>query len=220
MSLALFAPVLEGVQELRIHSCQASQVLGVYLICLLLVGIDEPKFAGVGHQYLVATLLSYPAHPGGWVPASTAMRIGGSSEAKRRLRASGVVRSLPSSITSPLCWSMRQRGRSTCRRGPIRLSCLVAVCYHPLWADPPSILGVRARRTVADPKGTAYLGGRPSHLIFLELCKVEVQLRRIPLPRTRVNKDIRKGRGCFEPRPSATFADHYFFCTLVVLTSP
>jgi hypothetical protein len=22
------------------------------------------------------------------------------------------------------------------------------------------------------------------------------------------------------PRPSATFADHYFFCTLVVLTSP
>jgi hypothetical protein len=65
MSLALFAPVLEGVQELRIHSCQASQVLGVYLICLLLVGIDEPKFAGVGHQYLVATLLSYPAHPGG-----------------------------------------------------------------------------------------------------------------------------------------------------------
>src|SRR5215210_8473333 len=27
----------------------------------------------------------------------------------------------------------------------------------------------RARRTFADPKGTAYLGGRPSHLIFGEL---------------------------------------------------
>ena len=30
-------------------------------------------------------------------------------------------------------------------------------------------LGVKARLTVADPKGTAYLGGRPSHLIFREL---------------------------------------------------
>ena len=35
---------------------------------------------------------------GEWVPVSMAMRIGGSSEAKRRLRASGVVASLPSSI--------------------------------------------------------------------------------------------------------------------------
>jgi hypothetical protein len=24
-----------------------------------------------------------------------------------------------------------------------------------MWADPPSIMGVRARRTLADPKGTA-----------------------------------------------------------------
>ena len=57
MGLALFAPVLEWVQQLRIQSCQASQVLGVDLVGLALVGVDEPQFAGVGHQHLVTTLL-------------------------------------------------------------------------------------------------------------------------------------------------------------------
>src|SRR5215210_1742952 len=32
MGLGVFAPMFEWVQELRVHSCQASQVLGVYLI--------------------------------------------------------------------------------------------------------------------------------------------------------------------------------------------
>jgi hypothetical protein len=50
------------------------------------------------------TLLTH----GEWVPASIAMRKG-CSEEKRRLKASGLVRSLPSSATSPLCWSMRHR---------------------------------------------------------------------------------------------------------------
>jgi hypothetical protein len=36
MSLGLFAPMLYGVEELRIHSCQASQILGVDLIGLAL----------------------------------------------------------------------------------------------------------------------------------------------------------------------------------------
>jgi hypothetical protein len=36
MGLALLAPVLERVQELRIQTRQASQVLGVYFICLAL----------------------------------------------------------------------------------------------------------------------------------------------------------------------------------------
>jgi hypothetical protein len=56
MGLALFAPVLELVQELRVHSSQASQVLGVDLVRFSLVGIDEPQLAGIGHQRLVATL--------------------------------------------------------------------------------------------------------------------------------------------------------------------
>jgi len=53
------------------------------------------------------------------------------------------------------------------------------------------------------------------------------ELPRIPIPRTPVNKGMKKGRDCFELRPSATFAYHYyfffsffFFCTLVGLTSP
>src|SRR5215212_2113486 len=45
---------------------------------------------------------------GEWVPTSIAI-LSAYSESKRRLRASGVVRSLPSSMTSPLSVSMRQR---------------------------------------------------------------------------------------------------------------
>jgi hypothetical protein len=45
---------------------------------------------------------------GEWVPASMAMRIG-RSEQKRRSKASGLVLSLLSSITSPLWVSMRHR---------------------------------------------------------------------------------------------------------------
>ena len=63
MGLGVFAPMLERVQELRIKTRQASQVLGVYLTRLALVGIDEPQFAGIGHQHLVAAFLEHPAHP-------------------------------------------------------------------------------------------------------------------------------------------------------------
>jgi hypothetical protein len=87
----------------------------------------------------------------------------GCSEVKRRLKASGVVRSLPSSITSPLSESRRQRGRSSCRLCPIRLSSLDALCYQPLRADPPSILGVRARQTLQTLR-VLRMGVRPSHL--------------------------------------------------------
>src|SRR5215218_8962426 len=66
MSLALFSPVLERVQELRIQTRQASQVLGVYLVGLALVGVDQPRLARIGYQHLVATLLlEYSANPGG-----------------------------------------------------------------------------------------------------------------------------------------------------------
>jgi hypothetical protein len=57
MSLGVFAPVLERVQELRIEARQAGEVLGVGLIRLSLVGVDEPEFSGIGHQHLVAALL-------------------------------------------------------------------------------------------------------------------------------------------------------------------
>src|SRR5215216_6777668 len=70
--------------------------------------------------------------------------------------------------------------------------------------------GVRARIAFADPKGTAYLGGRPSHLIFGELRKSEVQLLRIPLPRTPVDKDKKEG-----PQPSWTQDPSHTLLTLV-----
>ena len=54
MGLRVFASMFEWVQELRVHSSQASQILGIDLIGLAFVGIDEPQFAGVGNEYLVA----------------------------------------------------------------------------------------------------------------------------------------------------------------------
>jgi hypothetical protein len=64
VGLGIFAPVLERVQQLRIEACQAAQVLGICLVGLSLVGVDESQFASVGHQHLVAQLLEHPARPG------------------------------------------------------------------------------------------------------------------------------------------------------------
>ena len=78
-----------------------------------------------------------------------------------------MVRSLPSSITSPLCCV--DEAQVGVLVAEIQSGChlwLVFATIHggpillPYWA-------VRARLTFADPKGTAY-GGRPSHLIFRE----------------------------------------------------
>src|SRR5215208_25854 len=64
VSLGVFAPMFEWVQQLRVHSCQASEVLSVDLIRFTLVSVDEPQLPGVGHQHLVAALLKHPARPG------------------------------------------------------------------------------------------------------------------------------------------------------------
>jgi hypothetical protein len=79
MGLALFAPVLERIQQLRVQARQSGQVLGVYLVGLSLVGVDQSQLAGVGNQYLVATLLKQPANPGRMGP-------GFYSDAQRGLR--------------------------------------------------------------------------------------------------------------------------------------
>src|SRR5215203_3166066 len=107
-----------------------------------------------------------------WVPVSMAMRMD-SSEAKRRSKAWGLVRNLPSSTTSPLCWSMRHRWEYLSpRSNPAIIS---GRCLLPsMWADPPFQSGPsRARRTLADLR-VLRMGGRPSHLIFLEPRKMEV----------------------------------------------
>jgi hypothetical protein len=57
MCLGAFAPVLERAEQFRIQASQACQVLGIDLLVLFLVGVDEPKLASIGHQYLMAAPL-------------------------------------------------------------------------------------------------------------------------------------------------------------------
>jgi hypothetical protein len=64
MGLGVFASVLYWVEQLRIEACQPSQVLGIHLVGLAPVGVDEPQFASVSDQDLMATLLQEPANPG------------------------------------------------------------------------------------------------------------------------------------------------------------
>src|SRR5829696_412730 len=114
-----------------------------------------------------------------WVPVSMAMRMD-SSEAKRRSKAWGLVRNLPSSTTSPLCWSMRHRWEYLSPRSnpAVAFGCALLTSmvgrssFHFGRQSPPN--------SCRPSKGTAY-GGRPSHPIFLELRKGE--LLRIHLPK-------------------------------------
>jgi hypothetical protein len=64
MSLGVFTAVLERIQQPGVQTRQASQILGVYLVGLALVCVDEPQLPGIGHKHLVATLLEYSANPG------------------------------------------------------------------------------------------------------------------------------------------------------------
>jgi hypothetical protein len=64
MGLGIFAPMFEWVQQLRVETRQASKVLGIDLVGLALVSVNEPQFAGIGYQDLVTTLLEYTANPG------------------------------------------------------------------------------------------------------------------------------------------------------------
>src|SRR3712207_3469360 len=63
MGLGVLTAVFEWVEQFRIHSCEASEILSIYLVGLALVGVDEPYLAGIGHQNLVSTLLEHPTHP-------------------------------------------------------------------------------------------------------------------------------------------------------------
>jgi hypothetical protein len=57
VGLGVFAPMLERIEQFRIQTCHTSEVLGVDLIRLTLIGVDELEFAGIGHQDLVAAPL-------------------------------------------------------------------------------------------------------------------------------------------------------------------
>ena len=64
MGLALFASVLEWIEQLRVQTCQTSQILGVYLVALAFVSVDQSQLTSIGHKDLVAALLQEPAYPG------------------------------------------------------------------------------------------------------------------------------------------------------------
>src|SRR5215216_4212919 len=107
---------------------------------------------------------------GEWVPTSMAI-LREYSESKRCLRLSGVVRSLPSSMTSPLSVSIRHRWLYLSPRSSPAVisgrSLLPSVMGRFLL--PLSLYG--ARTYCADPHAGYCAGDRPSHLIFGELRK-------------------------------------------------
>jgi hypothetical protein len=59
--------------------------------------------------------------------------------------------------------------------------------------------GPKARQPLQTLIRVLRMGGRPSHLIFVELRKAEV--RRMPLPRTPVNKGKKEDRGVVPRSP-------------------
>jgi hypothetical protein len=138
----------------------AREVLGVELVGFALTAIDEPQLPGVSDQNLVATLFlraNDSPREGEWVPTSMAT-LREYSESKRCLRASGVLRSLPSSMTSPLC--RHRSGTDGCIfvteiQPGCNLWLLPATIRHgPL---PPSVEPIWSSYIFADPhtQGTA-----------------------------------------------------------------
>src|SRR3712207_407126 len=56
--------MLQRREQLGVHSSgKTSQLLGIQLVGLSPLAIDQPRLARVGHQDLVATLFEHPAHP-------------------------------------------------------------------------------------------------------------------------------------------------------------
>src|SRR5215218_9590779 len=63
VSLRLFSPMLYWVEKLGIDSGQARKLLGIELVGLMLVAVDQARLARVGDKYLVSALFEDPVHP-------------------------------------------------------------------------------------------------------------------------------------------------------------
>ena len=61
--LSGFAPMLNRIQQLGIHSSQTSQKLSIFAVRFLSVLADESNLSGIGHDFLVSLLLGYRLHP-------------------------------------------------------------------------------------------------------------------------------------------------------------
>src|SRR5215210_9447841 len=64
VNLGVLAPVFHRVQKLRIGSGQTGQLLGIELVGLTLLAIDQPSLTRISDQYLVATLGKQTTYPG------------------------------------------------------------------------------------------------------------------------------------------------------------
>jgi hypothetical protein len=64
VSLGLTAPVLYRVQKFRIGPSEAGQLLGIELVGLTPLAVDQPSLTRISDQYLVATLGKQTACPG------------------------------------------------------------------------------------------------------------------------------------------------------------
>src|SRR5215208_3147458 len=143
MSLGVFAPMLERIEQPGIHSSQASQVLGVDLVCLALVSVDEPQLPCIGHKDLVAALLQDPACPRG---------VGSSLDCdahRRPLGGEASFESLGSCAQSPLLHNLAALLVDEAKVGVfvayVQSGCHVWMLFATIHVGRSSFLGVRAR---------------------------------------------------------------------------
>src|SRR5918994_1131116 len=64
VSLGVAASVLHRVQKFRIGPSEAGQLLGIELVGLTLLAIDQPSLTRISDQYFVATLGKQTTYPG------------------------------------------------------------------------------------------------------------------------------------------------------------
>lgn len=113
VGLGVFAPVLYRVEKLGIYPGQTGQLVGIELVGLAPFAVDQPCLAGVGYEDLVSASLEQPTHPrrvGADLDGYLERPLG--AEAPLKGFGSG-TQSRPSSMTSPLSSSSRQRDSCT-----------------------------------------------------------------------------------------------------------
>jgi hypothetical protein len=64
VSLGVAASVLHRVQKFRIGPSEAGQLLGIELVGLTPLAIDQPRLTRIGYEYLVTALGKQTAYPG------------------------------------------------------------------------------------------------------------------------------------------------------------
>jgi hypothetical protein len=158
--------MLQRVQELRIHPSQAGQVLGIDLIGFLLVGVDEPEFAGVGHQDLVATPFQEPANPG-----RVGSRFYGDAQGPLRGEASpeGFGGGAQPTLLDDLAALLVDEAEVGILVAEIQSGCRAWFVPATIHGGPILLSGRQSPYSLCrSSERVLRMGGRPSHLIFVE----------------------------------------------------